>query len=543
MISINPSEHASIPFEEIPRSPGVYLYRDVKEEIIYVGKAKSLRNRVRSYFSRSSAREHSPKTIILVRNIRSIEWIVVDTEVEALLLENKLIKRHTPKYNISLKDAKTYAYISITDEKFPRILSTRAPLKKGMTFGPYTDGSARAELVRLTVQLFKLRTCKTLPKQPCLNYHIGICTAPCIAKEIGVDELSYGMQVAAAQEFLKGDVKPVLQKLTAEMKEASVALKFEQAREKHRQIEAIHNLHDGERQKVDTLKRYDQDIIAFLAQEEKAVIELFTISKGVIAGKKEFSLERTDDVFAEFIRRYYSQNRIPREIVVNVPCWEDDGEKRILEEYLTSLRGAHVEFLIPERGEKRELVMMAERNAQADILEERSLVQLQEALNLSVVPKIIECFDISNLGTQDIVAGMTRFVDGKADTKGFRKFKIRTLAEGEQDDFRSMQEAVHRRYSRLVAENGQLPHLVIIDGGKGQLGAALSALQDAGVSIPIVALAKEREELFLPGKDEPLLHPKTSPMMLLVRSIRDRTHDFVLGYNRKRRQMRLQGRQ
>ena len=543
MITIREPGHAdpgTISFKEIPLSPGCYLFRDKNDVIIYVGKAKVLRNRVRNYFSvpgkGSRHKDLSPKTQFLVRNIASIDWIVVDSEVEALLLENKLIKRHTPKYNINLKDSKTYAYITITNEQFPRILSTRAPAKNAMNFGPYTDGFARQEVVRLTVQLFKLRTCSTLPRRACLNYHIGICSAPCIRAQTEVTQESYASQVAEARLFLQGDTKPIVERLTQEMKAASAELKFEKALEKKRQIESIAQLH--ERQKVDTLKSYDQDVIALLEQENTAVIEMFTIARGVISGKKEFVLERQEGIFAQFITRYYFSNKVPREIIVNAAFWEDDAEKAVIEGYLARLRGAAVSLVVPEKGEKRLLLEMAQKNARADVLEQRSLVQLQEALNLPCVPRIIECFDISNLGVEDIVAGMTRFVDGKPDLKGFRKYRIRTLA-GVQDDFKSMHEAVHRRYARLVAEQAELPHLIIIDGGKGQLAAALAALRKASVAIPIVALAKEREELFLPGQEEPLQFPKNQAMMLLVRSIRDRTHDYVLGYNRKRRQMRL----
>jgi len=518
-----------IEFKSLPTDPGVYLFKDKERNIIYIGKARNLRSRVSSYFT---GKDHSAKTQVLVKNIASVDFIVVDTEVEALLLENKLIKQHTPKYNISLKDAKTFAYIMLTDEKFPRILSTRKVGKTGEYFGPYTDGGARAELVQLAIKLFKLRVCKTLPKRPCLNYHIGLCTAPCINN---VNEEQYQEQVNQARRLLKGDTKEILQRLEQKMKDASAAQKFELALQRKREYEAVLQLH--ERQKVDVQKQFDQDVVVLQEGGEKSFIELFSIKKGVISGKKEFSFERQEGVFESFIKLFYSQNPVPREVIVNVAFWGDDAEKTAFEEYLANLRHGAVSIVLPERGEKLGLVRLAEKNAMVQ-KENTVLQQLQEKLILPELPGTIECFDISNLGYDHVVAGMTQWVDGKPNKHGYRKFKIKTV-EGKNDDFASMREVVYRRYARLVKENVLLPNLIIIDGGKGQLAAALAALNELALQIPIIALAKKEEEIYIPHEDEPLRFPKSSPMMLFIRRIRDSVHDFALAYNRKRRQMRM----
>lgn len=507
-----------------PSSPGVYLFKDKDKNVIYVGKAKNLKSRVSSYFSGS----HSPKTQLLVKNISDADYILVDNELEALLLENKMIKKHSPKYNISLKDSKTYAYILITDERFPRILSVRKVGKKGRYFGPYTDGASRAMLVSMCIKLFKLRVCNTLPKKACLNYHIGLCTAPCINN---VDEKTYLKQVESAVSFLKGDTQSTIKKLESDMKAASLELRYEVAQEKKRQIESIYIL--GQRQKVDLIKRFDQDIVALVRKENRAIIELFSISKGVISGKKEFIFDYDEGIFEEFIKAYYSSNYIPSEVIVNIKF--DDLEA--IEKYLSSFKGAKVQITLPQKGEKLSLVRLAEKNAQVDN-SDRALVELQEKLNLPAVPRNIECFDISNLGYDYVVAAMTSWVDGKPNKSGYRKFKIRSV-EGKNDDFASMGEVISRRYRRLLEEGHIMPDLILIDGGLGQLDSALESLNRLGVSIPIIALAKQNEEIYIPGSNTPLVFEKNSRPMLLLRSIRDSVHKFVLGYNKKRREMRL----
>ena len=516
-------------YHTLPTSPGVYLYKNSKEEIIYIGKAKNLRSRVSSYFRGSNL---SPKTKFLVSHIAEIDFIMVDTEVEALLLENKLIKQHSPKYNISLKDGKTYAYILVTDEEYPRIIAERNTRRKGKYFGPYTDGSARYEVMQLVIKLFKLRICKTLPKRPCLNYHIGLCTAPCINV---VTKEEYGTQVRKALEFLSGNTEPVVTQLQQEMEEASAVLKFEVALEKKKQLESILIL--TQRQKVDLIKKFDQDIVAVHVENNVAIINLFSITHGVMSGKKEFRFEVEDNVLCSFICRYYSGHAIPEEIVLNNAAWEDDSEHEALEGYLSHLKGSRVVVHVPQRGEKRALVSMALKNAQFGS-SEKILEEIQEKLRLPTVPRVIECFDMSNLGYDYLVGGMTQWIDGKANPQGYRRFQIKSFT-GKNDDFASMKEVVTRRYSRLVAEGKAMPNLIMVDGGLGQLRVAVAALKEIGVVVPVISLAKRNEEIYVPYNPKPLSFDINSPMMLLLRRIRDSVHNYVVSYNRKKRDMRV----
>ena len=511
----------------LPQEPGVYLFKDKDEKIIYIGKAINLKKRVSSYFKP----QNSPKTQLLVKHIVDVECIIVHTEVEALLLENKLIKQHCPKYNINLKDSKTYAYIVVSDEPYPRILSSRKALSKGHLFGPFVDGGARRELIQLTVQLFKIRVCRTLPQKACVNYHIGLCTAPCIKN---VNREQYQEQVRQALEFLGGNTKSILKKLNAEMKEYAKDQKYEKALAIKRQIEAIEHLQ--EKQSVDLVKRFDQDVIAISLSHNQALIELFSISKGVISGKKEFSFETEEDLLEQFITLYYSKNYVPSEIIVSTPFWKTEAEHNALEEYLSKLKGARVHLTYPQRGEKADLINIAQKNAEYNSTNP-ILQEIKDTLNLPNLPITIECFDISNLGYDYIVGGMTQFVAGKANPSGYRKFEIRGN-EG-QDDFAAMREVVFRRYSRLVEEEKPLPDLIVIDGGAAHLASALESLEKVGVQIPIIALAKEQEEIYVPGQKRALQFGSQSPMMLLLRQIRDSVHTFVLSYNRKKRQMRM----
>ncbi len=514
---------------DIPTEPGVYLYRNEADEIIYVGKAKNLRNRVKSYFS---SIYQPAKTRQLVRHLRSIDWVIVNNEVEALLLENKLIKQHTPKYNINLKDAKTYAYISLTRETFPRILTSRKVSRKLESFGPYTDGYTRQDLQRLVTKVYKLRTCKTLHKRACLNYHINQCSAPCAGK---VSPEQYAEQVRRAREFLNGNYKDTLAMLNERMQAASRAMQFETAIELRNQIASIRLL--TERQIVDNERRYDQDVMVFRQVGEKVLAVQMGVRKGVLLGKKEFSVALQPQVEQEFLKAYYTSNQIPREILLNKPCWTDPSEKAALEEFLAQRRLAPVSLTIPKRADKLALVKLAEKNLESSLEADSALVDLQNNLNLPTLPHVIECFDISNLGTEHVVSGMVAFRDAKPDKKNYRKFKIKTFLG--QDDFASMKEVVTRRYKRQLEEKNPLPDLVVIDGGPGQVHAAQVALEQLGLKLPIIGLAKEHEEIYFPNDPTPHTFNKNSRMMLLLRKIRDATHEFSLGYNRKRREMKI----
>jgi excinuclease ABC subunit C len=521
-----PSEFRS---SDIPTDPGVYLYRDELGEIIYVGKAKSLRSRVKSYFS---SNDHPAKTRQLVLHTRQIDWVVVNTEVEALLLENKLIKQHTPKYNVNLKDAKTFAYISLTRETFPRILTSRKVSRKLESFGPYTDGFTRQDLQRLVVKVFKLRTCKTMPKRACLNYHIHLCTAPCIDK---ASAEQYAEQVRQARSFLNGNYQQTIEQLKIQMQNASEAQQYENALELRNQIQSIRLV--TEHQIVDKERRFDQDVLVFRQVGEKMLAVQMGMRKGVLLGKKEFSVDLQPQIEQEFLKAYYSSNPIPREILLNKPCWQGGEEKKALEEFLSAKRVAPVSLTIPRRADKLGLVRLAEKNLESGLDFDSALVDLQNNLNLPVMPRVIECFDISNLGTEHVVSGMVSFIDAKPDKRNYRKFKIKTFMG--QDDFAAVKEVVARRYKRQIEEKNQLPDLVVIDGGPGQVNAAKQALQTLGLQLPLIGLAKEHEEIYLPDEAAPRNFDKNNKMMLLLRKIRDAAHDFSVGYNRKRRQMKI----
>ncbi len=513
---------------DVPTDPGVYIYRDEQGEILYVGKAKNLRNRVKNYFL---GNDHPAKTRQLVMHIRSIDWIIVNNEVEALLLENKLIKQHTPKYNIDLKDAKSYAYISLTREPYPRILTSRKVSRKLESFGPYTDGYTRQDLQRLVTKVYKLRTCKNLHKRACLNYHIHMCTAPCTGN---VTAEQYEQQVREARSFLNGNYEQTIQQLNTQMQDASANQKFEEALELRNQIASIRLL--TERQIVDNERRFDQDVLVFRRVGEKMLALQMGVRKGVLLGKKEFSVDLQPQIEQEFLKAFYSANQIPREILLNQPCWQEPEEKKALEEFLSAKRLAPVSLTIPRKADKLALIQLAEKNLESSLDVDSALVDLQNNLNLPALPRIIECFDISNLGTEHVVSGMVAYRDAKPDKKNYRKFKIKTFAG--QDDFAAVHEVVTRRYKRQVEEKNPLPDLVVIDGGPGQVGAAKSALQSLGLQIPLIGLAKEREEIYLPDDHAPHVFDKNSRMLLLLRKIRDATHDFSLGYNRKRREMK-----
>ena len=525
--------HILVPAEfrssEIPTNPGVYIYRDEAAEILYIGKAKNLRSRVKSYFSKM---DKPAKTRQLVSRIRSIDWVIVNSEVEALLLENKLIKQHTPKYNISLKDAKTFAYIAFTRESYPRVLTSRKVSRKLESFGPYTDGFTRQDLQRLVVRVFKLRICRKLPKRACLNFHIGLCSAPCNGN---VSLEQYTQQVTQARSFLSGNYEQTIKLLLLQMQQASQNQKYERALELRRQIASIRLL--TQHQIVDHERRFDQDLMAFRRLGEKVLVVQMGVRKGVLLGKKEFSVDLQPQVEQEFLKAFYGTNQIPREIVLNQPCWENNAEKTALEEFFTSKRGASVSLTVPRRGDKLALVQLAEKNLESTLDEDSALVDLQTALNLPTIPHLVECFDISNLGEEHVVSGMVRFTDAKPDKRNYRRFKIKTVAG--QDDFASMAEVIRRRYGRLADEKAPLPDLVVVDGGPGQVTAANSVLASLGLQLPLIGLAKEREEVYLPGESAPLQFNKNHRMMFFLRKVRDETHRFSLGYNMKRRDMKL----
>ncbi|MBN2202567.1 MAG: excinuclease ABC subunit UvrC [Candidatus Aenigmarchaeota archaeon] len=517
-----------IELKNVPKEPGVYMFKR-NDDILYIGKAKNLRNRIKSYFSKNNL---ALKTKHLMSKANAIDWIVVNNEVEALLLENKLIKKNKPKYNINLKDSKTFAYIALTKEKFPRILTSRKISTKLDTFGPYTDGYLRQDLERMVSKVFKIRVCRKMPKRACLNFHIGTCLAPCIGK---ITKEEYMENIENAKAFLSGDYERTLESLNKQMKNESKNKRYECAMEIRNQIQSIKLLE--KKQIVDRELSFDQDILAFRKLDEKMIIVQMGVRKGVLLGKKEFKVDYQDGVEQEFLKAFYTANKLPREVLLSHECWEDIEEKVSLEKMLTNIRSGKVSLTVPKKGDKLLLVELAKKNIDANLKEDSSLLEIKEKLNLPSIPRIIECFDVSNLSGEHLVSGMVRFANAKPDKKNYRKFKIKTVKG--QDDFASIKEAVSRRYKRLLEEKSKMPDLIVIDGGSLQVDFAAKALCELGLQIPLIGIAKQNEEIYLPGEQEPRSYKKTGRMMLLLRRIRDEAHRFSIGYNKKRREMQL----
>ena len=518
---------------KIPSGPGVYMFRDSAGNIIYIGKSKDLKKRVSSYFTRTE----DPKTRELVRKISDAEFIVVASELEALLLENRLIKTHKPHYNISLKDSSTYPYIKVTGEKFPRIISTRVIKDGGSYFGPYVDSLLKNYLLEMANKSFGIRTCRKMPRRECLNYHIGICCAPCIKK---VSQRDYMRRIMQAKQFLSGNNNDMKQSLTEKMKEDSVKMRYEAALEKRKQLEVMERMR--QRQRIENVKDFDQDVIAYASGGGKHLFEVFFVRKGLITNRKEFFVapvfeETVDEIFENFTKTYYSGNEIPSEIIVSRKFWADEKSRMSMERYLSRIAGRASRLVFPVSGERHDLVMLAQSNAEVRV-GGKLLSEISNNLGLPQIPVTIECFDVSSLSYDHIVGSMVRFVDGQNDKGNYRKFAIRGFS-GRNDDFAAMKEIVHRRYSRLLKEDRAMPDLIVVDGGRGQLSAAMDALHSLGLKIPVIGIAKKNEDIFTASSDEPLRFARNSPMMLFLRSVRDEAHRFAIGYNRKRREMRL----
>src|SRR3989344_6898229 len=502
-----------IDFNEIPDDPGCYLYHNNKKEIIYVGKAKSLNKRVRQYFSTSPKDD---KTTLLVKEIDSVKYFVTSNEVEALLLENNLIKKHQPKYNIDLKESQRYAYIAVTNEKFPRIMVARDKKMDAKFFGPFVSGKDREIVIKTLREKFRIRTCNKLPKKECLRYHMNLCSAPCINN---ISEQDYIKDVKTVERFLKGDTKEVLNELKSKMKEDSKNQKFEGAKIARDQIYAIEYL--DEKQKVEKDVRYDQDIINFIVDSGKVYLILFNISRGVLATKKEFSFDFHEGFFEEFITQYYAENDIPKEIILPVELKDES-----ISSYLDNLRKSKVIITVPKIGTKLELLDLVKRNIEIQFIkQDKMLKDLSVKLKLNAVPNIIECFDIAHISGTSTTASMVQFRHGKPDKKNYRHFKIRTV-QG-VNDFESIAEVVSRRYKRLKEENAEMPDLIVIDGGKWQLSSALESLKSLEIKIPIIALAKQFEEVFVPGLSFPLPISKQSLGLNLLIQIRNEAHRFA----------------
>jgi len=509
---------------KLPNSPGCYLFRDEKKTIIYVGKANNIRKRVASYFQKTPL---DPKTQNLIRRISTIDYIATDTEVEAFILENTLIKQYQPKYNIDLKDAKTYAFIQVTDEEFPRLLIARKKTGPGKFYGPFVSAQERDYILQFLTKTFMIRTCNKMPKKPCLRYHIGLCSAPCagyISKE------DYQRYVSSAQLILAGKSPQLLKQLDQQMKEYSKKMVFEKALERRNQIEAIKHL--AERQNVQRQQTYDEDIINYLVRDGIVYLMLFKIYKGTLTNKNEFVFDEHQDFFEEFLVQYYSENPIPARIIVPVPISEP------VLDFLKKIRKKKVIAAVPKRGAEKQLIDLVLKNIELSFFGDLSKVEeVKTRLHLQELPKVIECFDISHLSGTSTVGSMVQFRNGKPDKNNYRRFKIRSVTG--IDDVAAIAEVVRRRYTRLLQEQSSFPDLIIIDGGIGQLNKALRELENLGLKIPIIAIAKQFEEIYMPGVSMPLRLSKKEKALHYIQEIRDEAHRFALKYNRLLRKKEL----
>ncbi|HEY2844041.1 MAG TPA: excinuclease ABC subunit UvrC [Bryobacteraceae bacterium] len=537
---------------ELPVSPGVYLYKDAHGTVIYVGKAKNLRARVRSYFL--DERLADVKTGSLLHDARHIDFIQVDNEKEALALENNLIKQWKPRYNILLRDDKTYPYIKLTAERYPRVYVTRRLKKDGSTyFGPYFPGNLAHRLVHFIHRHFKVPSCNVdLTRKhthPCLEYHIHRCHGPCV--EGLVSDETYAQAVRDVRLFLEGRLKDLERELNARIEAASQATRYEQAAALHDLLGTVVEM--GEKQKMAAAEGDDTDIFAYYAEPPMVAVNLFHLRRGHIVDRREFFWEDQrefdpPEFFSSLIKQVYlNEPYVPA--FIHVPVEFDDCQ--LLEEYLSEKRGRKVEIHTPQRGTKKAMMSLVESNARHSF-EQRfrvlkpssSAIQeaLRDALALENAPKRIECFDISHIQGTDKVASMVVWEDGRMKKSDYRKFIIRTV-EG-NDDFASMREVITRRYGRLQEENAARPGLVLVDGGIGQLHAAAAALESLGITDqPLASIAKREEWIYVYGQeDEPIVLDKFSPVLHLVQMVRDEAHRFAVTFHRTRRNAdRLRG--
>lgn len=517
-----------IQLNKVSQKPGVYLFKDKAGKVIYVGKAKNLKKRVAYYFKpvkSTGGFVYDGKTENLVNEIIDLKYFITDNETEAILLEDQLIKKYQPKYNIQLKDSKRYAYLHLTKEKFPRLLVARDKKKNGTYFGPYASGQARFIAMKLARELFKIRTCSKLPKKACLRFHINLCDAPCIGN---ISEADYNKNISKAKKFLKGSTKELIKEITEEMKAFTLKQEYEKAKILRDQIYALESF--SERQKVVLSKKYSEDVINYEIAGDKAYFQVFKINKGIILEKNEFVVEnsKSDILLPEFIKSYYKFNKLPDEAIIPHKIFN----QKELTYWLSLQYKTEVKFFIPKKGNKLKLLELVKQNIRASISEENpALIQLQEILNLPTYPNVIECFDVSNLGKRINVGSMVYFKNGKPDKNNYRKFKIRQIPG--QDDYLSMTEIISRRYIRLMRENRQMPDLIIVDGGKGQVGAALKILNALEIDIPIFGLAKKNEEIYLPNKKKPVVLRRGSEGLKMIQQIRDEAHRFAIKYQKE----------
>lgn len=526
----------------LPEKPGVYLMHDASGKVIYVGKAVVLKNRVRSYFRNLAS--HTPKVKAMVAKIAEIETIVTSSEVEALILECNLIKKYRPRYNISLKDDKTYPYLKVTmQEDFPRLYVTRRQLRDGARYyGPYADAGAMHATVKLLRSMFPLRTCRKMnPDRPCLNYHIKRCLAPCAGY---ISKADYHKMIKSVCMVLDGRTTELERDLKQQMQEAADNYAFEEAARLRDQLQAVARLNEA--QKAVTNNGGDMDIFGLGQDMTGLCVQLFFVRKGKLIGRDNFFLpdggDTPQEVMTAFVKQYYNEATfIPKEVVL--PYLPEEDEKQLIETWLADKAQRRVELLLPQRGVKKDLLKLANENA-VKLLNERlrkgslslkndlqAAEELQQALGLEHPLERMDCFDISHTQGSETVASMVVFLNGTSSKKDYRRYKI-VSAEGKPDDFKSMQEVVYRRYR----DYEDLPSLVVIDGGKGQLSSALEVIRGLGLDdLPVVGLAKREEEIFKPQQSESIMLDRDGAALHLIQRIRDEAHRFAITYHRKLR--------
>jgi excinuclease ABC subunit C len=554
-----PTEELARQLASLPDSPGVYIFKDATEEIIYIGKALSLRSRVRSYWNVSSSWAERPKLAVMMPKVASIETILTNSEKEALLVEATLVRQQMPRYNVYLKDDKRYPWLTIAyDEPFPRLIMVRDPAKyrkehsKARVFGPYVETGMMWETVRVLRKVFPMRQRRTplFKDRPCMNFSIGLCLGPC---QKLVEEGTYNKMVQQVELFLSGRQSEVIAQMKKEMEEAANELEFERAAKIRNRIYALETV--IEKQQVFFQdNNVSQDVLAEAHTDKFICISLLRIREGKLVSSESFTLplvERTEpmEAFQSFVDQYYTaceDINVPREVIVQ----HELEDMKPLTELLAQKARRQVKLHTPRRGGKTELVEMAEKNAlqalqkqvsdqeQADAHTLALLTRLQEDLRINRLPKRIECFDISNIQGTDNVASMVVFENALSKKSDYRTFKIRSV-EGQANDFASMKEVVCRRYRRIVEDQKPMPDLIIIDGGKGQLNAAMEALNELGVEDqPIIGLAKKQEEVYFPGRSDPALLPRRAEALHLLQRIRDEAHRFAVTFHRKLRAKR-----
>ena len=526
--------------EELPQKPGVYIMHNSDDEIIYVGKAKKLKNRVQSYFRQVE----DPKTQVLMKHFSYLEYILTNTEKEALILEANLIKRHKPHYNISLKDGKQYPYIKITNEKYPRIHITRRLNNDGASYyGPYTDATNARGFIDFLNKNFQIRTCKHMDG-PCLNYQIKQCSGPCINK---ITEKEYNSNIRRAKLLLQGKYKTIIKNMEKEMNKCSKNMEFEKAALLRDQINMIQVT--LEKQNIQPTMEVDQDIIGIDHNDNEAAVVIISVRNGKTNKKDDLVLKQIEgfndkEILTEFIKQYYSTAPAPDEIILE----DKINDEEIITEWLQEKQGHKIKIRIAEDGHYLTLIKIAKKNAHISLTEntkeeENPLLTLEQYLNLPRLPYHIEAFDISNISGIHAVASMVVFENAKPAKKMYRKFKMKTPGP---NDFAMMKEVITRRYSRLSPDyeketdpNDSMfikPDLVLIDGGKGQLGMAVEVFKELGISdVPLVGLAKKFEELYVPGRSQPIILPRKSTALHLLQYVRDESHRFAITFHRQLR--------